>query len=32
MLFGMISGDVILLSTARTTPSEVRIPIAVEPS
>lgn len=32
MLLGSISGEVILFSTARQTPSEVWIPMAVEPS
>lgn len=32
MLLGSMRGDVILFSTARQTPSEVWIPMAVEPS
>lgn len=32
MLLGSMSGEVILFSTARQTPSEVWIPMAVEPS
>jgi hypothetical protein len=32
MLEGSIRGDVILFSTAITTPSEVLIPIAVDPN
>lgn len=32
MLLGSMSGEVILFSTARQTPSEVWMPMAVEPS
>jgi hypothetical protein len=32
MLLGSIKGEVILFSTARQTPSEVWIPMAVDPS
>ena len=32
MLFGIMSGDVTRFSTAKTTPSGVDMPIAVEPN